>query len=362
MALEYACRMADSWIATAIRRHCPCCQEDSGNWRRMQFDSLPADDPDVVRERELCEQDRLRRLEYDRQQLERQQATGPTADEQDYVTGQRPDEPLSRCCFSQNMLDEFKQHSERLRQRSRQRRQAMTLKSAVLDREEREQTSAEDMLGRRQPQDEFQGDVNLRTLQQLLKMIDERGFERSPHQVRRLIHHATLLPCLTCAVRFVQLKFHSAFERATARVVYRDVRPRTSQPPVPCTDVPVRPQDWGTQRPAIMKKNNWTTCPSEVLIRYAPIPPRTSLCRHCLPILFVAQYTASFWQGQSIEAVLSSHPHYCMTTLPTHCLVLCRQTFSIGIFAACLALSMKCEVSRLKPCSPHSPMLHEYLC
>ena len=24
--------------------------------------------------------------------------------------------------------------------------------------------------------------------------------------------------------------------------------------------------DWGTQRPAIMKKNNWPTCPSEVLI------------------------------------------------------------------------------------------------
>jgi len=144
----------------------------------MQFDSLPADDPEAVRERELREQDRLRRLEYDRQQLERQQATGPTADEQDCDTGQRPDEPLPGCCFSQKLLDEFNQHSERLRQRSRQRRQAMTLKSAVLDREEREQTSAEDMLGRRQPQDEFQGDVNMRTLQQLLKMIDERGFER----------------------------------------------------------------------------------------------------------------------------------------------------------------------------------------
>ena len=43
-----------------------------------------------------------------------------------------------------------------------------------------------------------------------------------------------------------QLKFHSAFERATARVIYRE--------------------DWGTQRPNIMRKNNWDTCPSEVLI------------------------------------------------------------------------------------------------
>lgn len=44
------------------------------------------------------------------------------------------------------------------------------------------------------------------------------------------------------------MKFHSAFERAAARVIYRD--------------------DWGTQRPAIMKKNDWATTPSEVLIRY----------------------------------------------------------------------------------------------
>jgi hypothetical protein len=42
------------------------------------------------------------------------------------------------------------------------------------------------------------------------------------------------------------MKFHSAFERSTARVLYRD--------------------DWGTQRPAIMKKNGWAACSSEVLI------------------------------------------------------------------------------------------------
>lgn len=43
-----------------------------------------------------------------------------------------------------------------------------------------------------------------------------------------------------------QLAFHSAFERATARVVYR--------------------QDWETQRPLIMQKNKWESCPGEVLI------------------------------------------------------------------------------------------------
>ena len=35
-----------------------------------------------------------------------------------------------------------------------------------------------DTLGKRQPQDEYQGDVNFRTLHSLLKMVDERGFER----------------------------------------------------------------------------------------------------------------------------------------------------------------------------------------
>ena len=176
------------------------------------------------------------------------------------------DPPAEDRGFSEALLDEFTKHASRLRERSRARRAAVQLKSAVLDREEREHVSEEDMLGRRQPQDEFQGDVNMRTLQALLKMIDERGFERSPHQ----------------------LKFHSAFERATARVIYRD--------------------DWGTQRPAIMKKNNWPTCPSEVLIS---TPRRFG------------------------------------------------KTFSIGIFAACLALTMKCEIVVFSPARRASRKLLE---
>lgn len=60
---------------------------------------------------------------------------------------------------------------------------------------------------------------------------------------------SALVDLVHCVPRSAhQLKFHSAFERATARVIYRD--------------------DWGTQRPAIMEKNGWETCSSEVLIRY----------------------------------------------------------------------------------------------
>ena len=95
----------------------------------------------------------------------------------------------------------------------------------MLDREDREQVSEADALGKWQPQDEMQGDVNLRTLRTLLTMIDQKGFERSAHQLR----------------------FHSAFERSTARIIFKD--------------------DWSTQRPAIMKKYGWSTCSSEVMIR-----------------------------------------------------------------------------------------------
>jgi hypothetical protein len=164
------------------------------------------------------------------------------------------------------VMPEFEAHSERLKERARARRDAVQLRAAVLDREDREQASAEEALGRRIPQDEFQGDTNIRTLRALLKMVDERGFERSPHQVR----------------------FHDAFERATARVIYRD--------------------NWGTDRPAIMKKNQWDTCPSEVMIS---TPRRFG------------------------------------------------KTFSIGIFAACLALTLKCEVVVFSPARRASRKLLE---
>jgi hypothetical protein len=109
--------------------------------------------------------------------------------------------------FSDQLSAEFEKHAERLRERSRARRDAVKLRAPVLDREDHEQVSEAASLGKWQPQDELQGDVNVRTLRSLLKMIDERGFERSAHQLR----------------------FHSAFERSTARVLYREVRQKMIQ-------------------------------------------------------------------------------------------------------------------------------------
>ena len=124
----------------------------------------------------------------------------------------------------QALLGAYERHEAHVATRARSRREAVAVRSVVDDQEGREAVTVQESLGKWQPGDELQGDVNFRTLRSLLKLVDEAGFERSPHQ----------------------LKFHAAFERAAARVIYRD--------------------SWGTQRPAIMKKHGWKTTPGEVLI------------------------------------------------------------------------------------------------
>tara|TARA_B110001452_G_scaffold79753_1_gene65219 strand:+ start:5892 stop:6701 length:810 start_codon:yes stop_codon:yes gene_type:complete len=110
--------------------------------------------------------------------------------------------------FSDQLSTEFERHAERLRERARARRESVKLRASVFDNEDHEEVSEEASLGKWQPQDEFQGDVNMRTLRTLLRMVDERGFERSAHQ----------------------LAFHSAFERATSRIIYREVRQKMLHP------------------------------------------------------------------------------------------------------------------------------------
>jgi hypothetical protein len=72
--------------------------------------------------------------------------------------------------------------------------------------------------------DKYEGDCVLRTLHQLLAMIDDRGFARSPQQCQ----------------------FHDAFIRASSRVMYR--------------------QDWSKSKPMIMEHNHWKDCPSQILV------------------------------------------------------------------------------------------------
>ncbi|MBE35383.1 MAG: hypothetical protein CMI16_07495 [Opitutaceae bacterium] len=77
-----------------------------------------------------------------------------------------------------SLLSEFDSHTDRLRQRARERRDAVRLKATVLDGDDHEEVNEDDLLGKWQPSDDFQGDVNLRTLRALLGKIDELGFER----------------------------------------------------------------------------------------------------------------------------------------------------------------------------------------
>lgn len=123
-----------------------------------------------------------------------------------------------------SVLNEFEKHAERLREASRQRKAALEYKNLVDDTGDHEVVEVTDTLGKRQPSDVFKGDTNLRTLRTLLKMVDERGWERSAHQIQ----------------------FHSSFERCVSRVLYKG--------------------EWETVRHAIMQHNSWEKCNSEVMI------------------------------------------------------------------------------------------------
>ena len=130
------------------------------------------------------------------------------------------------------LFKSFESHVERLDAARLRRIETLSFKSALEDdgKDEGNEGATQDEidgLGIWMPGDEYQGDVNYRTLQKLLTRVDQRGFERSSQQ----------------------LEFHVAFLKAAARVIYRG--------------------SWETERPAIMRKHGWEKSNSEVLIRCA---------------------------------------------------------------------------------------------
>ena len=107
----------------------------------MAYDTLPGDDNEP-----LDDHRRVRpRLNADPLQPQ------PQAENEEAAP-----EDVPHQTFNGVLMGEFDLHCERLRKRALERQEAVRLKSAVLDREEREEQSAESMLGRKQPQDEFQ--------------------------------------------------------------------------------------------------------------------------------------------------------------------------------------------------------------
>ena len=135
--------------------------------------------------------------------------------------------------ISNALFAKFEKHVSAIERARASRQEMLCFKSALEDEGNTGDVSADASLDERDglgvwlPNDEMQGDVNMRTLQKLLTRVDQRGFERSSQQ----------------------LEFHVAFLKAAARVIYRG--------------------DWETEKPAIMRKNEWETSNSEVLIRCA---------------------------------------------------------------------------------------------
>ena len=91
---------------------------------------------------------------------------------------------MSDSLFSNNILKEFGDHALRMREAARARRAAVQLRAVVDDKEDGVAVSVWDTLGVRLPNDKWAGCTNLRTLRALLSIIDDRGFERSAHQMK----------------------------------------------------------------------------------------------------------------------------------------------------------------------------------
>ena len=92
----------------------------------------------------------------------------------------------------------FSDHIDHLREARRLKVSALQLKSVVEGQSSSSQIVTAGELGARLPSDVYEGDTVLRTLNKLLSMVDDRGYQRSSQQ----------------------LMFHEAFTRATSRVIY----------------------------------------------------------------------------------------------------------------------------------------------
>lgn len=92
--------------------------------------------------------------------------------------GECEEQSLPECILSECILSEFEKHTDALRIASRARKESMTLRNVVVDGDVKQVISEADTLGKLQPSDVYNGDVNLRTLRTLLKMVDQAGWER----------------------------------------------------------------------------------------------------------------------------------------------------------------------------------------
>ena len=165
--------------------------------------------------------------------------------------------------MSDPLYNEYDRHCADVRNALTRRRAKMQFKvndaSELLeDVDASAAADADAGLGVWQHGDEYQGDVNLRTLKALLERVDQRGFERCLQTTRThthtRTHTRTHFPRRRRSAH--QLEFHEAFFNACSRVIYK--------------------ADWEVSKPKIMRKNNWTSVQSEVMISCASRPHPTT--------------------------------------------------------------------------------------
>ena len=202
----------------------------------MEDDSIPPPDEDVLEEDEDVLEEEEEVLEVEEEEAEQPRD--------------------ARLCplMSNAVFRGFESHVAELQKARKRRRESLAFKNVIETGAGDEGSAAQtldelDGMGVRIPEDSYQGDCNMRTLQKLLARVDARGFERCAHRKK------TAVPCAPCRFSKApsvarrsaqQLEFHEAFCKAAARVVYKG--------------------DWETDRPVIMEKYGWTKSNSEVLI------------------------------------------------------------------------------------------------
>lgn len=143
---------------------------------------------------------------------------------------------------ARRLSDQFQQHKQALHALQKRKIEDVQLTSLIHDNRERRTKTT---YGQKQPGDIYKGDIALRDLKNILIAFDQNGCALPPSPLCRLPSHSTLPH--TDERSENQVLFHDSFMRSTARVLYS--------------------ADWRTAQPAIMEKNGWGTCPSEIMVR-----------------------------------------------------------------------------------------------
>jgi len=130
-------------------------------------------------------------------------------------------EEEERALINETLFKSFDSHVERLDAARLRRIETLSFKSALEDdgKDEVNEGATQDEidgLGVWMPGDEYQGDVNYRTLQKLLTRVDQRGFERCAYaNPLRVSHDIRTASLRCCGVRRILLQSYGHFSLPT---------------------------------------------------------------------------------------------------------------------------------------------------